>query len=162
MKTLDFETDIRGDVVEDGEWKRLRLVPPSKSVRLVGAPSATIANGVLTFTVTLENHGAAPETVYVSRSAAYPAGGFLHLDLRGEGVSMSHRVRGPEVYSAMGQIVARRFVLPPDTAIRFDAQISLQHFVEYTGSPGAELGWHFFINGGAMMGDPVAVSLPPR
>jgi hypothetical protein len=162
MKTLDFGADAQGDGVEDVEWKRLRHEPPSKSVRLVGAPSATITNDVLTFTVTLENHGDVPETVYVSRSAAYPAGGFLHLDLRGEGVTLSHRLRGPEVYAVMGQVVARRFVLPPDTAIRFDAQIPLQHFATYSGAPSAELDWWLWVNGSTMKGDPVAVSLPPR
>ena len=81
-----------------------------------------------------------PETVYVSRSAAYPADGFLHLDLVGEGVGVLQGLRGPEIFAAMGKMVARRLVVPPKTAI-------------------AEITWTIHVNGYPRTGV-AGVSLP--
>jgi hypothetical protein len=169
MKTLDFDADAEKSFVEDADWKRLAasLRPASKSVRVVGDASATFADAsatfadaMLTYAVSFENGSDAPETLYVSRSAAYPAGGFLHLDLEGEGVVMRRGLRGPEVYSAIGKTVALRFVLPANTAIRLTGVIPLS-FVEYSGSPVAQLKWLIYVNSHPTTGA-IATSLPSR
>jgi hypothetical protein len=178
MKTLEFDKHTKGKVVGDSEWKRLAvgLRPPPETLRLVGDGSVTVEGAVvppvgngpsfpwqtdqrrMTYGVGLENHGATEETIHVSRSLAYPAGTFLQLDLRGANIG-TRGIHGPEVHGAMGKVEARRFVVAPQTTLRFTATIPLG-LVQYEGSPACELHWQIHINDAPMSGT-LTISLPP-